>query len=104
MAGSITVEEFAPMSQRGGFDLIDVRTPMEFYEVHAVGALLAPLDTLNPKLIMESRGARATEPLYIICRSGADRLRHVSCLRRRDIPTSSTWKAELWHGSAPGFP
>jgi hypothetical protein len=28
------------------------------------------LDTLNPKAIMESRGAKASEPLYIICRSG----------------------------------
>jgi rhodanese-related sulfurtransferase len=43
---------------------------MEFYEIHAVGALSAPLDTLNPKAIMESRGERASEPLYIICRSG----------------------------------
>ncbi len=104
MAGSITVEEFAPMSQRGGFDLIDVRTPMEFYEVHAVGALLAPLDTLNPKLIMESRGARATEPLYIICRSGGRSAQACQLFEKAgDIPTSSTWKAELWHGSAPGF-
>jgi len=47
-----------------------VRSMMEFYEVHAVGALSAPLDTLNPKAIMESRGAKASEPLYIICRSG----------------------------------
>ena len=29
-----------------------------------------PLDTLNPELIMASRGARAKEPLYVICRSG----------------------------------
>jgi hypothetical protein len=29
-----------------------------------------PLDGLNPKAIMESRGERAGEPLYIICRSG----------------------------------
>lgn len=70
MAGNITVQDFAPLSRKGGFDLIDVRTPMEFFEVHAVGALLAPLDTLNPKIIMESRGTRAAEPLYIICRSG----------------------------------
>lgn len=66
----MTVEEFAPLSLRGGVDLIDVRTMMEFYEVHAVGALCVPLDTLNPRAIMESRGARASEPLYIICRSG----------------------------------
>ena len=70
MSSTITVQQFAPLSRQGGFDLIDVRTPMEFYEVHAVGALLAPLDTLNPQAIMESRGAKANEPLYVICRSG----------------------------------
>lgn len=71
MTSTITCQEFAPLSAKGGFDMIDVRTPMEFYEVHAVGALLAPLDTLNPELIMNSRGARAHEPLYVICRSGS---------------------------------
>ena len=66
----ITVEQFAPISRQGGFDLIDVRSPDEFYELHAVGALMMPLDGLNSKAIMESRGERAGEPLYIICRSG----------------------------------
>lgn len=70
MVSTISCQEFAPLSKKGGFDLIDVRTPMEFYEVHAVGSLNAPLDKLNPELIMTSRGARAHEPLYVICRSG----------------------------------
>jgi rhodanese-related sulfurtransferase len=70
MSRTMTVEEFAPLILGGGVDLIDVRTMMEFFEIHAVGALCAPLDTLNPRVIMESRGARAGEPLYIICRSG----------------------------------
>jgi rhodanese-related sulfurtransferase len=71
MAGQISVEEFRPLSQRGGFDLIDVRSPSEFYELHAVGRLLMPLDGLNPQAIMESRGERQHEPLYLICRSGS---------------------------------
>jgi rhodanese-related sulfurtransferase len=70
VVSTISCQEFAPLSKKGGFDLIDVRTPMEFYEVHAVGSLNAPLDRLNPELIMSSRGARAREPLYIICRTG----------------------------------
>lgn len=70
MAGQITVEEFRAVSQRGGFDLIDVRSPNEFYELHAVGALLQPLDGLNPSALMESRGDRLQEPLYVICRTG----------------------------------
>lgn len=69
--GSITVEQFAPLSRQGGFDLIDVRTPNEFFEVHAVGALMMPLDGLNPAAVMESRETRRDQPLYIICRSGS---------------------------------
>lgn len=70
MVRTISCQEFAPLSRKGGFDMIDVRTRMEFYEVHAVGALNVPLDTLDPDLIMASRGDRAQEPLYVICRSG----------------------------------
>ena len=69
--GRITVEQFAPLSRQGGFDLIDVRTPNEFYEVHAVGALMMPLDGLNPTAIMESREERRDQPLYVICRTGS---------------------------------
>jgi rhodanese-related sulfurtransferase len=51
-------------------DLIDVRTPMEFREVHAEGACNVPLDSLDPAKVMASRGDRAQRPLYVICRSG----------------------------------
>lgn len=70
MVSTISCQEFAPLSKKGGFDMIDVRTRPEFYEVHAVGALCVPLDTLHPEMIMASRGERAKEPLYIICRTG----------------------------------
>jgi rhodanese-related sulfurtransferase len=67
---TISCAEFAPLSRKGGIDLIDVRTPQEFFEVHAVGALLVPLANLNPDQFLESRGPRRNEPLYVICRSG----------------------------------
>lgn len=86
MTKTITVEEFAPISRRGGFDLIDVRTPAEFFEVHAVGALLTPLDTLNPQLVMTARGLRATEPLYVICRSGSRSLHACQMFERAGFP------------------
>lgn len=70
MVRRISVEEMVPLSAAGGFDLIDVRSAKEFYEVHAVGALLKPLDRLNPAELMDGRGTRRDEPLYIICRSG----------------------------------
>ncbi len=52
-------------------DLIDVRTPAEYHEVHAERARLMPLDALDPEAVMAGRVAAKAEPLYVICRSGA---------------------------------
>lgn len=53
------------------FDLIDVRTGMEFTTVHAVGAQHVPLSGLDPAAVMAGRRAPKDDPLYIICASGA---------------------------------
>ncbi len=50
-------------------ELIDVRTPVEFREVHADLARNVPLDTLDPRALMQSRPPE--QPLYVICRSGS---------------------------------
>jgi rhodanese-related sulfurtransferase len=52
-------------------DLIDVRTPVEFREVHVDLARNVPLDVLDPKAIMTARNGSADQPLYVICRSGS---------------------------------
>lgn len=52
-------------------DLIDVRSPVEFAEVHADGARLVPLDKLDPKAVMSQRDSSQDEPVYVICRSGS---------------------------------
>jgi len=49
-------------------DLIDVRTPAEFREVHAVGARNIPLSELDPEQMILGRESDI-EPLYLICRS-----------------------------------
>ncbi len=49
--------------------LIDVRTPAEFREVHAAGAVSVPLDRLDPAEFPPG-GAGAT-PLYLICQGGS---------------------------------
>jgi rhodanese-related sulfurtransferase len=51
-------------------DLIDVRTPMEFREVHAEFARNVPVDTLDPGQFMLGRSAPSDRPLYVICRAG----------------------------------
>ncbi len=53
-----------------GIDLIDVRTPVEFREVHADLARNVPLDTLDPTAVASSRTTPVDQPLYLICRSG----------------------------------
>jgi rhodanese-related sulfurtransferase len=56
---------------RPGVGLLDVRTPAEYAEVHAEGARLVPLDVLDPKAVITERHAAASEPLYVLCKSGA---------------------------------
>ncbi len=70
---TIPPQEVFQLHQQGqSVDLIDVRTPAEFREVHATVARNVPLDTLNPLKVMEGRnGATTGRPLYVICRSGA---------------------------------
>ena len=55
-------------AQRGPVDVIDVRTPAEYEEVHAALARLTPLDSLDPEVIQRERPA--DEPLYVFCKSG----------------------------------
>ena len=51
-------------------NLIDVRTPAEFREVHVTFAINVPLGQLNAKELVEA--TRDSEsPLYVICKSGA---------------------------------
>jgi rhodanese-related sulfurtransferase len=52
-------------------DLIDVRTPVEFREVHVEFARNIPLDALDPAAIVAGRNGNADQPLYVICRSGS---------------------------------
>lgn len=48
-------------------ELIDVRTPVEYREVHVAFARNVPLDQLKPS---ELTAGRNGDPLYVICRSG----------------------------------
>ncbi len=51
-------------------ELIDVRTPAEFGEVHVPGARNVPLDRLDPSQFTTGRNG-SSDPLYVICRSGS---------------------------------
>jgi len=58
------------VSEGRKIDLIDVRTPVEYREVHVEFARNLPLDQLDPAGLMRARNLRANEPLYFVCRSG----------------------------------
>jgi rhodanese-related sulfurtransferase len=68
---SITPRELAERQQEGTIELIDVRTPLEFREVHASAARNVPLDSIHPTSLMQSRNGSSDDPLFIICRGGA---------------------------------
>lgn len=61
-------EVAAALSRGERLRLVDVRTPVEFAEVHARGAENIPLDRLDPAALRDDADTR---PLYVICKSGS---------------------------------
>lgn len=57
-------ELFERMKSGEAVEFIDVRTPVEYREIHAVGARSVPLDRLDPKAFNGGT-------VYTICRSGS---------------------------------
>jgi rhodanese-related sulfurtransferase len=68
---TISPAKLAELTREGQkIELIDVRTPVEFREVHLRIAHSVPLDQLDPKVLMQARNGTGSEPLYVICKSG----------------------------------
>lgn len=68
----ITPQELNALAlTRGPVSLLDVRTPAEFAEVHATGAINVPLDRLTVSSVREALPHAGAAPIYILCRSGA---------------------------------
>jgi rhodanese-related sulfurtransferase len=68
---TISPQQLTELCKRGKIDLLDVRTPVEFREVHVEHARNVPLDRLDPQAVMQARNGHKNEPLYLICRSGS---------------------------------
>lgn len=72
MPATISPQELADCLKKGlPIDLIDVRTPVEYREVHVAAARNVPLDQLDPAAVMAARQCGSDQPLYVICRSGS---------------------------------
>ena len=67
---SISVHELAKLKEKSEIDVVDVRTPAEFREIHADVARNVPLDTLDSQAGIHGRNAPSDQPLYVICNSG----------------------------------
>jgi rhodanese-related sulfurtransferase len=68
---TISPRQLADLCKSGKIELIDVRTPIEYREVHVEIARNVPLDQLDAPALMHGRNGTANEPLYLICRSGS---------------------------------
>ena len=72
MTATISPQELAELRSAGKkVELLDVRTPVEFREIHVDFARSVPLDRLDVQALMAERNGSAREPLYVICRSGS---------------------------------
>lgn len=68
---TITPVDLMSLCNNGGsVELIDVRTPVEYRELHAEPARNIPLDKLDPAALIHSHNGCPQKPLYLICRSG----------------------------------
>ncbi len=67
----ISVSQLHDLRNQGqAIDLIDVRQPSEFEQVHAEGARLIPLNQLSREAVKAVRTTPDSEPVYVICHSG----------------------------------
>lgn len=68
---TISPQQLEEKRQAGAkIDLVDVRTPVEYREVHVEFARNIPLDGLDPAAVMQARNGSRDEPLYVLCRTG----------------------------------
>jgi rhodanese-related sulfurtransferase len=73
MSNSTTIspQELAELRKAGThIDLIDVRTPVEYCEIHLDIAQNVPLHQLDPQAVMQARSGTKDDPLYVVCHTG----------------------------------
>jgi rhodanese-related sulfurtransferase len=80
--------------------LLDVRSPAEYDAMHVNGAVLQPLDALNPS---EWAGTSDAGPLYVFCQSGGRASRAATLLAKQGVDCSVVEGGlEAWN--AAGLP
>jgi rhodanese-related sulfurtransferase len=67
---TIGVQQLAEIQRGHEIELIDVRMPSEYREMHVECARNVPLESLHPQSVLSARNGSNDNPLYVICRSG----------------------------------
>lgn len=71
MVQSITPHELQTLKKSGKeIELIDVRTPAEFREIHVDFARNIPLDRLNTTALQSFGIVKSDSPVFVICQAG----------------------------------
>lgn len=80
--------------QNSGLAVLDVRTPGEFAEVHAPGAVNEPLGGLNP----DALGFPQDQPVYLLCQTGGRAAKAAALLERAGYaqPVVVTGGTQAW--------
>jgi rhodanese-related sulfurtransferase len=69
---TISPQALAKLCQENqDIELLDVRMPVEYQELHVAAARNVPLDRLDPVAVLQARDGSGEKPLYLICRSGS---------------------------------
>lgn len=67
---TITAQQLKEKLNDPSLQLIDVRTPVEFNQVHIETAINVPLDQLSPTKMFQQGALKADSPVHILCHSG----------------------------------
>jgi uncharacterized membrane protein YidH (DUF202 family)/rhodanese-related sulfurtransferase len=94
-------EVFRRIQSGEAIELIDVRTPAEYRAVHAVGARLVPLDSLDPLAVHRDAAGR---PLVIICQSGGRAARACERFTAAGVPDAVVVEGGTSAWIAAGLP
>lgn len=68
--------------------VIDVRTPAEFEEVHAVGAINIPLDKFKASEVIAKHSLSSEKPVYLICKMGGRSQRACNALAEAGLASA----------------
>ncbi len=100
--GKVTPEQGMALLERyadGGLTLLDVRTPREYENAHAPGALNIPVDELAERAAEVPEG-----PVLIICRSGRRAENASRILRSTGRPAKDLWNLSGYVDYSGGNP